>query len=282
MTCVVFNPTAHGERAAAFQKSLATLHGAFALCPTTGPGTATALAKLAVENGCTTLVAAGGDGTVNEVLNGLATSRDGLSQTRFAVLPLGTVNVFAKELGIPADFSAAWKSIQAGHERRIDLPWIEFGPADSRQRRYFVQMAGAGLDSRALGRVNLNLKRRTGVGAYIWAGLLSLKSPRPQVTVEAAGRRITGEFVGVGNGRFYGGRYPVFPGAQLDSGHLEITVAPRMNPLTLGRLMTALWNDRLVDSPDAICFRAKEGLMTAEDGTPWQVEGELGGAHCAS
>ena len=278
MIGVIFNPTAHGDRAEVFRKWLAGLGGGAKLFQTTEPGSATELARCAIEEGCTTLVAAGGDGTVNEVLNGLVAAHEGPARARLAVLPLGTVNVFAKELGLPLKTSAAWNVILAGHERRIDLPWVDWGGSHSRQRRYFVQMAGAGLDSRALGRVDLNLKRQTGVGAYLWAGLLSLKSPRPQVTVEAAGRRVTGEFVGIGNGRFYGGRFPVFPGAQLDNGHLEVTVAPRMNPLTLLRLLTALWNDRLMDCASAVCFRATEGSMAAEDGTPWHVEGELGGS----
>ena len=75
-----------------------------------------------VREGCETLVAAGGDGTVNEVLNGLVDAPGGLERARLGVLPLGTVNVFAKELGVPTAFAGAWSVIQQGAERTIDLP----------------------------------------------------------------------------------------------------------------------------------------------------------------
>ena len=273
MICVIFNPTARGEQAKTFRARLAGLAGV-ALRPTTGPGTAPALAAEAVADGATTLVAAGGDGTVNEVLNGLATAPGGLASTRLAVLPLGTVNVFAKELGLPTDFAGAWRVIQAGHERLIDLPCAEFGPPERRERRFFAQMAGAGLDSRALALVNWELKKKTGVLAYAWASVLALRGPQPAVTAEAAGRRVTGALVLVGNGRFYGGRYPFFPAARLDDGALDVTVLPRLNWFIAARLFLALQRDRLAHSHDAVCFQTDSVTLSTADALPWHVEGD--------
>lgn len=277
MICVIFNPTARGEKATAFRARLAELSGV-SFRPTTGPGTATALAAAAVEDGATTLVAAGGDGTVNEVLNGLASARDGLASTRLAVLPLGTVNVFAKELGLPADFAGAWRVIQAGHERWIDLPFAEFGPPERRERRFFAQMAGAGIDSRALGMVHWGLKKRTGQLAYAWAGLMALRGPLPLVMAETQGRRESGRLVIVGNGRFYGGRFPAFPAARMDDGLLDVTVLPHFNWLILARLLLALQSDRLAHNRDTSCFQARSVTLTTTDGTPWHVEGDNVGA----
>ena len=162
MTCVIFNPTARGDKAKSFRARLADLGAGIQLIPTSGPDSAPAQAAAAVDAGCTTLVAAGGDGTVNQVLNGLVAAREGLARARLAVLPLGTVNVFAKELGIPTGFAGAWRVIQAGRERTIDLPVAEFGPPERRERRCFAQLAGAGLDSRALSLVDWGLKKRIG------------------------------------------------------------------------------------------------------------------------
>ena len=85
------------------------------------------------------------------MLNGLADVPGGLDRTRLAVIPLGTVNVLAKELGIPTDFQAAWKVIRQGQERRIDLPRATFVGLDGRpETRHFALLAGAGLSTRAI------------------------------------------------------------------------------------------------------------------------------------
>ena len=272
MICVIFNPTARGDKAKTFRARLAELDGVV-FRPTTGPGTAPAMAAAAVDDGATTVVAAGGDGTVNEVLNGLAASPDRLIKARLAVLPLGTVNVFAKELGIPTRFAEAWQVIQAGHERIIDLPYADW-PAELSGRRYFAQMAGAGIDSLALSLVNWELKKKAGILAYVWASLLAMRGPRPCVTVAGSGRNVTGQLVLIGNGRFYGGRYPVFPQARLDDGQLDVTVFPHVNWLTIPRVFLSLQGNRLARSPDAVCFQSESVTMSATDGTPWHVEGD--------
>jgi len=93
---------------------------------TSGPRDARRLAAEAIGEGFETIVAAGGDGTVNEVLNGLGDVSDGFERARLGVLPLGTVNVFARELAIPSKLERAWSIIQQGSETRIDLPKAEY------------------------------------------------------------------------------------------------------------------------------------------------------------
>jgi diacylglycerol kinase (ATP) len=278
MTCVIFNPTARGDKARRFRSRLAELGPGIQLIPTAGPDTAPGQAATAVEAGCTTLVAAGGDGTVNQVLNGLVTARDGLAKARLGVLPLGTVNVFAKELGIPTDLAGAWRVVQVGHEQLIDLPMAESGPEGRRERRCFAQMAGAGLDSRALGLVDWELKKKFGVLAYVWASLLAMRGPRPVVTIEADGRTVTGHLVCVGNGRFLGGRYPVFPHASMDDGKLDAMVVPKMTWTVALKVFAALWFDRFADSPDAVHLAARTLTMTSATPMPFHLEGDNVGA----
>jgi diacylglycerol kinase family enzyme len=114
-TVVIFNPTARGEKANQFRAQLtAAAAGAgkqVMLKPTRGPADATVLAEESILEGFETIVAAGGDGTVNEVVNGIARVPDGPERARLGVLPLGTVNVFAKELRLPEDFVGGWRTL---------------------------------------------------------------------------------------------------------------------------------------------------------------------------
>ena len=123
------------------------------------------LAAEAVREGFEVIAAAGGDGTLNEVLNGIADVPEGLERVRLGVLPLGTINVFARELGIPQRFDLAWQTLRSGRETKIDLPVVEYGAGGARARRCFAQLAGAGLDARAIELVNWPLKKRIGPGA---------------------------------------------------------------------------------------------------------------------
>ena len=213
-----FDATAKGDKARHFRRHLDEFAAGVALKPTQGPGDARRLATEAVTDGFDTVVAAGGDGTLNEVLNGIADAPDGFARARLAVLPLGTVNVFARELGLPLSLRRAWQAISAGRERRIDAPYAEHACGAGPRRRYFAQMAGAGLDAQAISLVDWEMKKRISQFAYVLAGMKAMRGPHPAITVEADGRRVSGELVLVGNGRFYGGSLPVFPGARLDDG----------------------------------------------------------------
>src|SRR5206468_6950812 len=201
------------------------------------------LAAEAVREGFEVVVAAGGDGTLNEVLNGMADAPDGFERTRLGVLPLGTVNVFARELALPAELSRAWEIIGQGKETRIDLPCVSYQAAGSERRHYFAQLAGAGLDARAIELVKWQVKKAVGPLAYVLAGLHAVMSAPSKITATAgAGRSpvpvpgcthsLVGELVMIGNGRLYGGQFKLFPQADLRDGLLEVCVFPRANWLT--------------------------------------------------
>jgi diacylglycerol kinase (ATP) len=231
---ILFNPTARGEKALQFRERLSELGSAARVLPTRGPGDARVLAAELVRDGVQTVVAAGGDGTVNEVLNGLADVPGALDRTRLALIPLGTVNVLAKELGIPSDFDAAWRVIQNGRERRIDLPKAEFIGLDGRpETRHFALLAGTGLSTRSIEGVDWSLKKRHGQLAYILAGIRAMRPPYPVITVSCPERSVAGPLVEIGSGRYFGGRLELFPGTQVDDGQLGVTVVTRLNWITL-------------------------------------------------
>ena len=118
---LIFNPSAQGDKARNLQSQLDSIADECTLMPTEGPGHAEDLAEQAVVDGCEILVAAGGDGTVHEVTNGLVRHPDGLDQVALGILPMGTVNVMARELKVPLDFEAAWRVIQAEDRPRGPL-----------------------------------------------------------------------------------------------------------------------------------------------------------------
>src|SRR5262249_38734294 len=162
-----FNPAARGDKARRFRRHLESIGMQSTLRQTAAAGDARRLAAEAVREGFEVVVAAGGDGTLNEVLNGIGDVPDGFERARLGVLPLGTVNVFAQELGIPARLEAAWDTIQRGRQTRIDLPWVEHKANGPSARRCFAQMSGAGLDARAIELVKWQIKKMVGPVAYV-------------------------------------------------------------------------------------------------------------------
>ena len=276
--CVIFNPTARGDKARHFRRHLDEFAAGVALKPTLTPGDGRRLATEAVSEGFDTIAAAGGDGTVNEVLNGLADAPEGFARARLAVLPLGTVNVFARELGLPLRLAAAWQTILTGRERLIDAPFVEHHVEERPQRRYFAQMAGAGLDARAITLVDWEMKKRISQFAYVLAGMKAMRGPHPLITVEADGHRVTGEFILVGNGRFYGGSLPVFPDAVLDDGLLDVCVFPRVRWSLILRYAIGFVTGHPLVPRDVKMLRVPRARLTAAADVPFEVEGDLCGS----
>jgi YegS/Rv2252/BmrU family lipid kinase len=275
-TCVVFNPTAKGEKARRFRCHLDDIAKVATLKLTTGPGAAQLLAAEAVREGYDIVVAAGGDGTVNEVLNGLGDAQ-GFEHSALGVLPLGTVNVFARELGLPLSAAAAWECIRNARESRIDLPTATFTRGGSVQKRYFAQLAGAGLDARAVELVAWKLKKRIGPLAYVVAGMQALLETSARIEVNGDGQKAEGGLVLIGNGRLYGGTFQIFPRADLRDGLIDVCVFPRVNWMTLARCGPQLLFRGNLPASSFKAFQAKSVSMTALDRTPMELDGELVG-----
>lgn len=270
MIAVIFNPTARGEKARLLRTQLGNLGAGVILRPTAGPGHASTLAAQAATEGCRTIVAAGGDGTVSEVAHGLAMVLDAGHRVRLGVLPLGTVNVFAQELGLPPGIRDAWEIIQRGHSRWMDLPRADYAGGT----RWFLQLAGAGLDSAAIARVNWQLKKRVGPLAYVWAGAQAMHGHLPDVHVECAGTQTHGRLVLVGNGRYYGGNWAVFPEARMDDGQLDVAVVARVNWFTLVRLAWGACRGRFPAGSGIRHLQGPTAELTPSSPLPFQLDGD--------
>jgi diacylglycerol kinase (ATP) len=274
-TCVIFNPTARGDKARHFRRHLDAIGRESTLKHTAAPAEARRLAAEAISEGFEVLVAAGGDGTLNEVLNGMGDVPDGFERARLGVLPLGTVNVFARELAIPVRLDAAWAAIRQGRETRIDLPRVEYRANGTPQHCFFAQLGGAGLDARAIELVEWQLKKKIGPLAYIVAGLKALLGAPAKITAAGGGHSATGELVLIGNGRLYGGRFRIFPKADLRDGLLDVCVFPRVNWLTLARCGPSLLLRGTLPASAVEVFQAETFTLASPSPTPFELDGEL-------
>jgi YegS/Rv2252/BmrU family lipid kinase len=270
--CVIFNPAARGNKARHFRHHLDAIGSQCALKATAAPGDARRLAAEAVVEGYDLIAAAGGDGTLNDVLNGIGDAPDGFARARLGALPLGTVNVFARELKIPLRLERAWEILRRGNEIKIDLPRVEFSANGRTERRYFVQLAGAGLDARAIELVDWRHKMKVGPLAYVVAGLKALRETKPIITAQASAEKFTGEMVLIGNGKFYGGPYEMFPWADLRDGLLDVCILPLVDFPTLLRGAPGLVARRKLPEKLARRFRAAAFELSGESG--FELDGE--------
>lgn len=275
--CVIFNPAARGNKARRFRRFLNELSQQCALKATTGPGDARRLAQAAVATGYDVIAAAGGDGTVNEVLNGIGDEENGFQRTRLGVLPLGTVNVFARELNIPLRLEHAWRVLKQARETKIDLGRAEFFEDGQPQQRYFMQLGGAGLDARAIELVSWKLKKTAGPLAYVVAGLQALAEKQPRICARAAGQQIEGELALFGNGRYYGGAFNVFPGADLRDGRLDVCAFPRVNVASLLRLAPGFIVCRKFSEPRVRRLSGARIELISDAPAAFELDGEWAG-----
>lgn len=268
---VIFNPAARGERALRQRERVAELCAGAEVRLTAGPGDAGELARWGVAAGFDTVVAAGGDGTVNEVVNGLA----GAEHVTLGVLPLGTMNVFAAELGIPGGrLRRGWEIIRAGHTRQLDIARAN--------GHHFVQMAGIGFDAQAVAEVDREMKKNLGPFAYVLAAARVAARRPPRLVIEPAeGPAREGCFVLVGNGRFYGGPFAVFREARMDDGLLDVVICKTVTHLDLLRYIQNLLLGTHLALPDVEWFQTARAVIRPAEGerdtVPFEADGELAG-----
>lgn len=264
---VILNPAARGERASVLGDKIAALSPRVTVLLTSSPGDAREIAKEAVAQGHTTIIAAGGDGTINEVVNGI-----GGEEATLGILPVGTMNVFAAELGIPQNnLEKAWQIIEAGFVRPVDLPRAN--------EEYFVQLAGAGLDAEVVRRTTPDSKRALGPISYLLTLAQVAARRPPRVRIEPVdGEPREGSFVLVGNGRLYGGPFVLFKDALLDDGLLDVLVFQNQSHWDLIRYFQAIAFGQHPDLPDVEYFQTRGLRLMSRDYVPVEIDGELTGA----
>ena len=266
-TVVILNPNARGARTQRLRSQVEKLARGSILLATTGTGQAEAMARNAVEEGYRKIVAAGGDGTINEIVNGIA----GHNHVALGLLPLGTMNVFATELGLPLnDLAGCWKIIQRNRVHRVDLPRAN--------RKHFVQLAGVGLDAQAVKETSHAFKRSFGPLSYLISAVQIASRTPPILKIESEDAIATeGSFVLVGNGRLYGGRFPFFKQAVMNDGLLDVVVFKRLGYVDIIRYLQDVVFTPQISSPEVDYFQTKHLRVSSDETVPVEIDGELVG-----
>ena len=235
---------------------------------TTGPGDAAEIAARAAQNGVADVIVAGGDGTINEAVQGLAGTN-----SRLAIIPRGTANVLARELNLPLDGVQAAAVIAHGYSRRI-----HFGVAideANNTRRYFLLMAGIGLDASVVRRVRPSLKKHFGKAAFWFSGLSHLAkwNPKPFV-IEAEGQRYNATFAAIGNAPSYGGDLAITPRARLDQPEFEVCIIDTFSRLRYLSFLSYAMRSGMPRNKGSVRFLQTSSVKGIGDASV-QVDGEL-------
>jgi len=281
---LIYNPTSGRRRHRRFadiEQAVRLLKDAgisTELAPTTGRNTAIGIARQAVQQRRGMVIACGGDGTINEIVNGLAGS-----QVPMALLPAGTANILAKELGVPWDIPHASRLIPDGVVRRIALgiavPGRGHGSAElPPEGRYFLSVAGAGPDGAMVHAVDEGLKTRAGVLAYWAEGVRQLvRYGFPEIRIHSNGQERRATLVVVGRTVNYGGPFKITTGASLFEDSFEILTNAAQSRFRYVACLPALWLGKLrgmdgIDAwkaTEAICEPDVENVIYAQvDGEP--------------
>ncbi|WP_028590867.1 diacylglycerol kinase [Paenibacillus massiliensis] len=238
---------------------------------TTGEGDATREATAAVERGCyDMIIAAGGDGTLYEVVNGMA-ERENLPA--LGVFPLGTTNDFARALGIPRQWEEYCDLVIRQEARPIDIGKVN--------DRYFINIAGGGSLTELTYEVPSKLKTMIGQLAYYFKGLEKMVSLAPQeLTIQAAGHEtLHDEFMLflIANTNSVGGFEKLAPGASIDDGMFDVIAVRNCNLAEMIRLVTLALRGEHLNDKKLVYFKTDYMEVTSPGHVQLNLDGELGG-----
>jgi len=236
-----------------------------ALSLTEGPGHATELARKCVEENYDLVIAAGGDGTINEVINGLAES-----DVTLGIIPLGTANIFATQLDLPIELKDACRAIASGRTTRIDL--------GKGAGRYFSCMAGIGFDAYVLKETAQAFKKKWGALAYVVVGfskVLSYRFRRIIIKIDDQRVRRRGYYVMIANGKYYSGRKVLAEKAKLDDGFLDVCIFRHKNLWGLFLYLLGVRRRDALKHSHMKCFQARRISVLKSGRHPVHVDAEF-------
>ncbi len=279
---IILNPAAgnnNGLKALPHIEQLANQHNlTFSLARTERPGHGVELTRQAVKDGFEVVVAAGGDGTVKEVLNGLMQCKlEGLSTPPMGVLCVGRGNDFAGSLGLPENLEGGVQGLLAGRKRIVDIGRVvgELVP----QGRYFCNCVGVGFD--AITTIEVHKLPRWGGYAAFMVGVLKtvfLYNKAPMARIEYDGKAITQRslLISIMNGRRLGGGFIMAPDSLPDDGFFDLCIAEQMSSLEVIRMIPHFTKGDQATQAQIKTGRAARVSIEAQDGPlPAQTDGEI-------
>ncbi len=276
---VIHNPVAGGRRARRLRAVVEWLEGAHdsivEVRSTGGRGDAEAFARAVEPGSVDAVVAAGGDGTINEVINGLAHHAAAGRPVPLGIVAMGTANVLAGELGLPTDPEGIARVLAGGRTAAI-CPALARGPSGT-EGRVFSMMAGVGLDARVVECVDTRLKRLIGKGAYVAETLVQLAvrpDHRYRVALDGGPMEEVAAVI-VAKGHFYGGRFVCAPDARLTDPSLQVCLFPRAGRWNALRYVWGVTAGRLRHFPDYRVVTAQRVTIEGPVGDAVQGDGDV-------
>jgi YegS/Rv2252/BmrU family lipid kinase len=241
------------------------------------PGHGETLARQAIQDGRRHLLAVGGDGSVNEVVQGVMTA--GLSDTcgvTLAVAPTGTGNDWARSLGIGRDPLEITRALATGRTLLHDVGAIDF-PASGAPRRWFINVAGAGYDAWVTERVPRPVPSAFTYLRIALAGLVRYRSPHFRITAD--GQQIEGRLLlaFVANGRYCGNRMNVAPTARMDDGLFDLLAVDDLSLLQVLPKLAKLYGGRILGDPAVRHLRSAEVRIETDPPVSVQADGQVQG-----
>jgi YegS/Rv2252/BmrU family lipid kinase len=254
-------------------------HISFNVKFTEAKGQAVKLTQESIMEGCRNIITVGGDGTLNEVLNGVL-SDTGCPATRIslALIPVGTGNDWGRMFGIPLDYEKAVGIISEGKRMLHDIGLVTYFEGTEKKMRYFINIAGLGFESDVVRRTNFQKEKGHGGKAIYFLNLLmsllSYKNTSAEINVD--GEKSTAEVfsINVGNGKYCGGGMRQTPDALPDVGLLDITVINGIGKIEIIRSLKMLYDGTILSHPKIDGYKCRN-LKVSSDSVIWvEADGE--------
>ena len=263
---VILNPSAQSEKAKQSIEQIRRLSDRLEIVESHSFEQANELAKQAVADRRSGVVAAGGDGTVNAVISGLIGS-----DVTLGVFPTGTMNLFARELDLPMnDLAACWKVIERGTTRDVDL--------FSANGQAFVQIAGVGFDAQIIEETTWERKKKFGPLSYVMSAFSVAGMDPPQLRViPDSGEVVEGAFALIGNGGLYGPAYKVFKRASNTDGLLDVIVFEKQRLIDIFRYLSGIGLGQVEKMKGVTYLQTRSLKVESDQAVPVELDGELAG-----
>lgn len=269
---VILNPYANrwraGSRVDEVRAAFAAAGITCDMAQTEKPREAIALAETAVSQGYNAVIAAGGDGTLSEVANGLLRAAGEGPTVPFGILPIGTANDFSDMVGLPRDLNQAVQIIARGQTRQIDAGRIN--------DHFFINNCAVAMEP-MITLENIHMKRLSGELRYVVAllkGLIKLKAWDMQVRWDDGGHDGPAYLLSVCNGPRTGGFY-MAPDAAVDDGLFDFVFAPEVPKLTVLAILVRLFRKTHIFHPQVVYGRTRHISISSSPGSPIHADGEI-------
>ncbi|MEE4353365.1 MAG: diacylglycerol kinase family protein [Desulfatiglans sp.] len=272
-----------GKKWPEIRKKAANRLGPFNIRMTNGPGDATDMARQCLREGSKIVVSVGGDGTLNEVINGLGNQKGAIDPgVSLGIVPSGTGCDFSRSLDIPHELDAALELIARTSRRRIDLGRLTYETADGLSScRYFVNIVSFGLGGEVDRRVNGSTKVFGGFLSFVWAtfiSLLSYKKKNIDLSIDHDfHENVTVWNVVVANGNYHGGGMFIAPGADTSDGLFQVTVIGDLKIHEVFRNLPKLYNGRIYDHDRITEYSGREIRANSSEEVLIDMDGEQPG-----